>query len=99
MRMGFVQFSGEDSRKIRSGIENGVPKGLGLKTNPLNRPVQSGPSIGCMVWGYDHFAPWVPRTDEAVVLFGLGDFYSVVLASLSAAAINDRHFVIPRKMM
>jgi hypothetical protein len=73
---GFVQFSGEDSRKIRSGIENGVPKGLGLKTNPLNRPVQSGPSIGCMIWGYDHFAPWVRRADEAALLFGPGDFYS-----------------------
>src|SRR4051794_2401310 len=73
---GFVQFSGENRQRIRSGIENGVPKGLGLITNPLVRPVQSGPSVGCMVCGYDDFTPWKRRADEAAILFDAHDFYA-----------------------
>src|SRR4051794_27353560 len=55
---------------------DGVPKGLGLKTNPLDRPVQSGPSVGCIVWGHEEFVPWQQRSDETAVLFGDNDFYT-----------------------
>ena len=72
---GFVQFSGEHKGKIRSGKEDGKPKGLALNTNPLARPVQSGPSVGCVVWGYDGFEPWVPRAKEATLLFRASDLY------------------------
>ena len=47
---GFVQFSGPG---IKSGFNRatGEPKGLGLWSVPLTRPVRSGPTCGTYVWG------------------------------------------------
>lgn len=75
---GFVQFSGAGSAKILSGRDpdTGEPRGLGLFTRPLTQPVQSGPSVGCSIWGFHDFDAWSPRASEGVVLFEAAeDFY------------------------
>jgi hypothetical protein len=76
---GFVQFSGEDSSKIISGRdpETGEPRGFGLFCRPLAQPVQSGPSVGCSIWGLEDFDIWSPRNSEGAVIFEAPeDFYS-----------------------
>jgi hypothetical protein len=79
-RDGFVQFSGENSQKIRSGRDpvSGEPRGLGLFSHPLDRSIQTGPSVGCSVWGVGEFEEWRPRSGEYGVVFddaNDGDFY------------------------
>ena len=55
---GFVQFSGEQSGKIISGLDplTGNLKGLGiLLENLLTNPIKSGPTFGVSVWGLSEF--------------------------------------------
>ncbi len=54
---GFVQFSGVNPSRIISGrdLETGKPKGLGIFSQPLSRPVSSGPSFGLVFWGLEEF--------------------------------------------
>lgn len=49
---GFVQLSGNG---IRSGIDpiSGTPKGVGVFSLPLDRPVSSGPTFSLVCWGLD----------------------------------------------
>jgi hypothetical protein len=49
---GFVQLSGH---QILSGFDrcSGKPNGIGLFSNPLEYPVQSGPTFGFQCWGLD----------------------------------------------
>ncbi|MFH1522382.1 MAG: hypothetical protein ABIE43_01010 [Patescibacteria group bacterium] len=51
-KSGFVQLSG---RGILSGIdkETGKPKGIGVFSSPLDKPVISGPTFGFKCWGID----------------------------------------------
>ncbi len=73
---GFVQFSGEDRGRIVSGRDpvTGEPKGLGIVANPMNRPVQTGPAFGVMLWGLEDFdlSRTKPRGDA--IAFGPDDF-------------------------
>lgn len=51
---GFVQFSGPG---VLSGIDKktGLANGLGIYSNPLNDPIQSGPTCGIVFWGIEFF--------------------------------------------
>jgi hypothetical protein len=76
---GFVQFSGESSSRILSGwdAERQEPKGLGIMTNPLLSPVESGPSVGCVVWGLQKFENWSARLSEDAIVFAKDEeFYT-----------------------
>jgi len=55
---GFVQFSGEDTKRILSGRdpETGEPKGIGLVFDHSIDDIRSGPLFGITIWGTDHFA-------------------------------------------
>ena len=46
-RDGFVHFSGEIKGRIISGLHpvTNEPKGVGLRTNPLSKPISSGPTL------------------------------------------------------
>lgn len=72
---GFVQFSGEDPGRIASGRDplTGEPKGLGIMANPMDRPVQTGPAFGIVLWGLEDFElKKKPRGDA--LTFGPDDF-------------------------
>ena len=74
---GFAQFSGEDNARIVSGRDRdtGMPKGLGLVTNPLEDPLTSGPSVGCTIWGLGDFEDWKPKRGDQALVFREDDFY------------------------
>jgi hypothetical protein len=51
---GFVQFSSASNRKITSGRDaSGEPKGLGVISWPLSKPVSTGASMSISFWGLD----------------------------------------------
>lgn len=64
---GFVQFSGT---KIVSGIdpETGNPKGIGIFCSPLITPIVSGPTMGCLIWGINHYQKIDSINDECLVI-------------------------------
>ncbi len=49
---GLAQFSGKD---ITSGIDQQTAKakGIGVFSNPLDKPIQSGPTFGLVCWGLE----------------------------------------------
>jgi hypothetical protein len=102
---GFVQFSGEKNSKIISGRDKLTrePRGLGLVTNALNTPVQSGPSVGCGVWGLQDFSAWTYRTNESALLFDDDDFYCEPRDPERHATCRDgfhiSFFVFPRAIL
>ena len=65
---GFVQFSGESPGKIISGRNalTGAPKGLGLMSAPIRRPIVTGPTSGLLVWGLDDYAEHRPTARDIV---------------------------------
>ena len=70
-KSGFVQFSGEGW--LRSGLLNGLPKGLGIDTYSLENPIDDLiANIVC--WGLDGFESTdkypVARGKSAVLVFG-----------------------------
>jgi hypothetical protein len=73
---GFAQFSSETTGRVISGRdpETGEPKGLGLFTHPLTRPIWSGASVGITVWGIDDFEE-TKENDKPLVLFEPDEFY------------------------
>lgn len=99
---GFVQFSGESSSRIVSGRdpETGEPRGLGLLAQPLDCPVQSGPCVGCSIWGLSDFQRWVERRAEKAILFEeQEDFYDEPVVGVSGAPETPGYsvslFVLP----
>jgi hypothetical protein len=72
---GFAQFSGENPGNIISGRDpvTGEPKGLGLFTRPLTKPIRTGPSVGITIFGIDDFEAVGERDDPLV--FEPSDFY------------------------
>lgn len=72
---GFAQFSGEAPGKIISGRDptTGEPKGLGLFTRPLTRPIQTGASVGITIFGIDDFE--AARERDYPLIFEPSDFY------------------------
>lgn len=76
---GFVQFSGENQRKILSGRdpETGAPKGLGIvMPRPLDEPIETGPTFALTIWGLGDFASAKPRDLEGGVVFRDPDFHN-----------------------
>lgn len=74
---GFVQFSSENQGSIVSGLdpETGQPKGLGLFSQPLQDPIQTGPTFGVAVWGLADFAECAERDLAESVVFQQDDMY------------------------
>lgn len=72
---GFAQFSGEAQGKIISGIDakTGMPKGVGLFTNPLTAPISSGGSVAVTLWGLEDFE--TTKKTKRTVVFSEDDFY------------------------
>jgi hypothetical protein len=66
---GFVQFSGEDPGKIRSGRDpvTGEPKGLGIVANRLKDVITTGPTFGVVVWGIEDFEPYTGDGRDAMI--------------------------------
>ncbi|TGD88565.1 hypothetical protein BayCH28_12705 [Mycolicibacterium sp. CH28] len=73
---GFVQFSGENPQKIRSGRDplTGQPKGLAIMSAPIWRPITSGPTFGATMWGLEEFKA-VTEPRESDVIFGPDQLY------------------------
>ena len=88
---GFAQFSSEKSGRIISGRdrETGEPKGLGLMTRALDKPIWSGPSIGVTLWGIHEFEA-VQGYDD-VLIFEPDQFY---YRGCSPAEANGWYFCI-----
>src|SRR4051812_32625729 len=72
---GFVQFSSEVQGQILSGRNplTGEPKGLGLMSAPIRRPITSGPTFGLVTWGLGDFAEHVSGSGGLV--FGPDEIY------------------------
>jgi len=73
---GFVQFSGEDPGRIRSGRDpvTGEPKGLGIIANRLRDVITTGPSFGVVLWGLEDFDTYTNTGRDALV-FNEHDIY------------------------
>jgi hypothetical protein len=73
---GFVQFSGENPRRIVSGRDplTGEPKGLGIITNPMQSPVLTGPSFGVALWGLNDFDVQKGKSRGELIVFDQDDF-------------------------
>jgi len=74
-KSGFVQLSGNG---ILSGIEwNGKPKGVGIFSSPLSKPVFSGPTIGFQCWGVNKgFKKLISRKkDVQYIILDQNDFH------------------------
>lgn len=73
---GFVQFSGENTGRIRSGRDpiTGKPKGLAIMSAPIVRPIRTGPTFGATVWGLDQFKP-VEATRGSDAVFESHEMY------------------------
>ena len=71
---GFVQFSGNG---ITSGIDSatGKIKGMGLFTSPLDKPIESGPTIGTLVWGLKSGFVQCGEHEKNALLFREHDCY------------------------
>lgn len=54
---GFVQFSGENSQKIRSGRDplTGKARGLGYMSIPIHQGIHTGPTFGATLWGLEQY--------------------------------------------
>ena len=74
---GFVQFSGENPGKIVSGrdTETGKPRGLGVMSQPLSAPVNTGPTFSCLVWGVSGFEPLDAASRRKAIVFSEDDYY------------------------
>lgn len=73
---GFVQFSAGAQSKIVSGRDdNGRPRGVGIITNPLSRPIETGPSVGVTAWGLEDFESRRPRRGEVSITFTEDDYF------------------------
>jgi hypothetical protein len=55
--------------KIISGIDPGTgrPKGLGVRSSPLDMPTWSGPAVSITVWGIDEYLTTKDDTGETIV--------------------------------
>lgn len=74
-KTGFVQFSGNN---ILSGIdqESGEPKGLGIFSQPLFNPIQSGPTFSLLLWGIEDYVNFKQKKkNEVVIKFNESDYY------------------------
>lgn len=99
---GFVQFSGENPQKIRSGRdENGDPKGLGiLMQHDLYETITTGPTFGINVWGLADFDPVTPRDMGDAYYFEPQDFdYEYGTWPGTANALHVSVFLLPNRLL
>jgi hypothetical protein len=98
---GFVQFSSAEKQPIKSGrlppSQFLLPKGLGMESNPITEPIESGPTLGALFMGIRHCKHLVGRQSVPILRFVEGDF-----RELDAHVPGMRHdfgidiFVFPR---
>lgn len=71
---GFVQFSGKG---ITSGIDKttGKIKGMGLFSSPLDKPIESGPTLGAMIWGLSSGYTKIDENVKNLILYRDEDYY------------------------
>ena len=93
---GFVQFSGEIGGKVISGKDftTGLPKGIGLTTKTIYKPVFSGPTFGLTVWGLDDFDKTKNETRN-IVIFEENDWYYRGCSPEKATSWFIEFFVFP----
>lgn len=75
---GFVQFSSAGATKLISGRDpiTKKPKGLGIFSNPLDKPITTGPTFGGSMWGLTHYKELCnAKADETSVVFTEEDYY------------------------
>lgn len=74
---GYTQFSHVNENNIVSGRTKilKLPKGLGLQSQPLSNPIQSGPTFGVLVWGLSEFQEMVSTQIKNTVEFIEDDYY------------------------
>lgn len=73
---GFVQFSGEQVGKIRSGrdLETGAAKGLAVQSARIDKPVTTGPTFAVVCWGPSDFRR-IETPRDFDLIFGSADIY------------------------
>src|SRR5438876_650953 len=93
---GFVQFSGEKPGKIVSGLDpsTGKPKGLGILSNPLSSPIQTGPTFGIVAWGLSDFESLAKDSDD-VLTFRAEETYFRGCSPGTENGIHIEGFVFP----
>ncbi len=74
---GFVQFSSENSQKIRSGRDplTGKPRGLGYMSVPILQGIPSGPAFGATLWGLHQYQEVTTSLRASDVVFRREDLY------------------------
>jgi hypothetical protein len=96
---GFAQFSGEVGGRIISGRDpvTKEPKGLGLITHPLAKPIWTGGSVGITMWGIEAFDDAKER-DECIC-FEPDDFYYRDCTPSNASGWHVRIYAFPRSVV
>lgn len=94
---GFAQFSGEKAGTITSGREkeHGVIKGVGLLTNPLSKPIFTGPAVAICAWGLQDFQPHEGQTANSIV-YDLPTIQLRDCGAVDANALLIEIFTLPR---
>jgi len=70
---GFVQFSSVTNNKIISGRNSdGIPKGLGVLSWPLDNPISTGPSMTITFWGLSKLIEEKENKVDKQYLFEVG---------------------------
>jgi hypothetical protein len=99
---GFVQFSGENPKKIRSGRdEDGEPKGLGIAMqHTLYETITTGPTFGINVWGLGDFDSVAPRDLGDAYYFDPSDFdYEHGSLPGTCNALHVSVFLLPNRLL
>jgi hypothetical protein len=96
---GFVQFSGENPQKIKSGRNplTGEPKGLAIMSAPIWKPITTGPTFGISAWGMTDFKQ-VTDTRATDVIFRSTDIYYYRCAPYTFNAYNMEGWIFGAPM-
>ena len=99
---GFVQFSGEDTKRIISGRDpvTGEPKGIGLVFDHPIDAIRSGPLFAVTLWGIDDFAE-EKNPNSSCLEFCQEDIYSdrPLLAGGDQVAYALEFFIFPNSIL
>jgi len=99
---GFVQFSGEDTKRIVSGrdSETGEPKGVGLVFDHAIDGICSGPLFAITIWGLDDFAKQ-NKPNDSCLEFCPDDIYAdrPLLCGEDQRAYALEFFIFPNPIL
>jgi hypothetical protein len=99
---GFVQFSGQDTKRIVSGRDSvtGQPKGIGLVFDHPIDNIRSGPLFGIILWGLHDFAEQ-KVANASCLEFALEDVYSdrPLLCGEEMDAYLLEFFIFPNRLL